>query len=313
MPAETVSTHVYRGLRRSRPIDAVVAQLAEDQYGVVGRGQLVGAGVSERAVEHRLEVGRLHLVVPGVYAVGHRRISPLGWSMAAVLSSGAKAVLSHRSAAALWGIRESTTGASHVTVPRKSTSSKLVRRHHVALPDDEVTVHEGVPVTTVPRTILDLASTSSIDEVEVAIRQIEFLRLYDQLSLPDLIERYPGRRGVARVQTALIRIEALPNGHVRSPLERKFLPFLRRYRLPRPRLNDWIALGKKRFRSIVTGWALARSSSSTAGKRTGRGPRTAKTALGIAPSASPVTRSCESPGRSSTMNRRRSPRICDGF
>jgi very-short-patch-repair endonuclease len=117
----------------------------------------------------------------------------------------------------------------------------------VALPSDEVTVHEGIPVTTVPRTVLDLASGSSVDEVEVAIRQVEFLRLYDQLSLLDLIERYPGRRGVARVRAALARVEALPVGRVRSPLETKFLPFLRRHRLPRPRLNDWIVVGEKRF------------------------------------------------------------------
>jgi very-short-patch-repair endonuclease len=110
-----------------------------------------------------------------------------------------------------------------------------------------VTVHDGIPVTSVPRTVLDLAAASSTDEVEVAIRQVEFLRLYDRLSLPDLIERYPGRRGVARVRAALTRIEALPVGRVRSPLETKFLPFLRRHRLPRPRLNDWITVGERRY------------------------------------------------------------------
>jgi very-short-patch-repair endonuclease len=134
-----------------------------------------------------------------------------------------------------------------VTVSRKSTSSRFIRRHRFALPEDEVTVHDGMPVTTVPRTVLDLAVTSSIDEVEVVIRQVEFLRLYDRLSLPELVERYPGRRGVARVRAALTRIEALAAGRVRSPLETRFLPFLRRYRLPRPRLNDWIVLGEKRF------------------------------------------------------------------
>jgi very-short-patch-repair endonuclease len=122
-----------------------------------------------------------------------------------------------------------------------------IRRHLSALPDDEVTVHEGIPVTAVPRTVLDLAIASSTDEIETAIRQVEFLRLYDRLSLVDLVERYPGRRGVARVRAALIRIEVLPAGRVRSPLETKFLPFLRRHRLPRPRLNDWIVLGERRF------------------------------------------------------------------
>jgi very-short-patch-repair endonuclease len=208
---------------------------------------LTTLGLRKHAISYRLKVGRLWIVMPKTYAVGQRRLPPLGRSMAAVLSSGAGAVLSHRSAAALWGIRDPRAGAIDVTVPSKSTSTKLVRRHHLDLPDDEVTIHEGIPVTTVPRTVLDLASTATIDEVEVAIRQVEFLRLHDKLSLLDLIERYPARRGTARVKTALVRIEALPTGRVRSPLETKFLPFLRRHQLPRPRLNDWIILGERRY------------------------------------------------------------------
>jgi very-short-patch-repair endonuclease len=254
MPRETVPSRQYRGSGRFRgqgdgdeEPDRAIARLAEMQHGVVARPQLTTLGLGDDAIDYRLAVGRLWIVMPRTFAVGHRRLPPHGRSMAAVLSSGAGAVLSHRSAAALWGIRDPGTGPIHVTVPSKSSSTRLVRRHHQGLPHDEVTVHEGIPVTTVPRTVLDLASAATVDEVEVAIRQVEFLRLYDYLSLPDLIERYPGRRGVARVQTALARTEALPAGRVRSPLETKFLPFLRRHRLPRPRLNDWIVLGAKRF------------------------------------------------------------------
>jgi very-short-patch-repair endonuclease len=115
------------------------------------------------------------------------------------------------------------------------------------LPADEVTVHEGITVTTSSRTVFDLAATSSIDRLEHDIRQLEYLRLYDRLSLLDLVERYPGRRGRRRVQTALTRIEALPAGRTRSRLEERFLPFLRRHGLPRPRLNDWIMVGEERF------------------------------------------------------------------
>jgi very-short-patch-repair endonuclease len=167
--------------------------------------------------------------------------------MAAVLSSRSGAVLSHRSAAALWGIRDSTSGPVDVTIPRRSRSSELIRRHLATLPGDEVTVHEGIPVTTVPRTIFDLAAGSSVDRVESAIRQAEYLRLHDQLSLLDLVRRYPGRRGVRRVREALARIERLPAGRTRSPMEERFVPFLRRYGLPRPRLNDWIVVGARRF------------------------------------------------------------------
>jgi very-short-patch-repair endonuclease len=115
------------------------------------------------------------------------------------------------------------------------------------LPDDEVTVHEGIPVTIVPRTIFDLAACSSIDRVESAIRQAEYRRLYDRLSLVDMVDRYPRRRGVRQLQTALSRIERLPVGRTRSRLEERFLPFLRRHGLPRPRLNDWIVVGEKRY------------------------------------------------------------------
>jgi very-short-patch-repair endonuclease len=231
-----------------------VARLAEEQHGVVGRGQLVGIGLSERAVEHRVAMGRLYPVARGVYAVGHGRISRLGRWMTAVLASGPTAVLSHRSAAALWGIRGPAGGAVDVTIPHRSTSSDRIRRHLAVLPADEVTVCEGIAVTTAPRTIFDLAATSSVDRVEHDIRQVEYLRLYDRLSLIDVIDRYPGRRGVRLIRETLSRIETLPGGRVRSPLEERFLPFLRRYDLSQPRLNDWIMVGERRFQ-VDCHWA----------------------------------------------------------
>jgi very-short-patch-repair endonuclease len=138
-------------------------------------------------------------------------------------------------------------GAVDVTVPRRSTSSDRIRRHLAVLPADEITRCDGIPVTTVPRTIFDLAAVSSIDQVENLIRQAEYLRLDDRLSLLDLVERYARRRGVRRVRTALARIGALPVGRTGSRFEERFLSFLQRHGLPRPRLNDWIAVGERRF------------------------------------------------------------------
>lgn len=279
MPRETAQNRDIGGSVRFRPRaeedegpDRAIARLAESQHGVVARWQLTALGLGEDAIDYRLAVGRLWIVMPRIYAVGQRCLPPLGRPMAAVLSAGSGAVLSHRSAASLWDIRASRVGPIQVTVSAKGRSTKLVRRHHVVLQSDEVTIHEGIPVTTVPRTVLDLASTATIDEVEVAIRQIEFLRLHDKLSLLDLIERYPGRRGVARARVALARVEALPFGRVRSPLETKFLPFLRRYQLPRPRLNDWILVGEKRFqvdcRWVGTGQIVELDSWQAHGTRT---------------------------------------------
>ena len=163
--------------------------------------------------------------------------------MAAVLSAGPGAVLSHRSAAALWGLRTASSRAIEVTMPRKSRSRGSIHRHFGVLPPDEVSEHRGIPVTTVPRTLFDLAAVSSVDAVEHALRESEFRRLHDRLSLPDLLARYPGRRGAPTVRKCLWRRRNLPAGRARSWLELEFLPFLRRHDLPRPRLNVWLQVG----------------------------------------------------------------------
>jgi very-short-patch-repair endonuclease len=167
--------------------------------------------------------------------------------MAAVLASGPAALLSHQTAAALWGLRGYSGGAIHVTVPHKSTSTKWIRRHFSLVPEDERAVEEGIPVTSVHRTIFDVAATASVDEVVAMIKEAEYLNRWDRLSLPDLLERYPGKRGSRKVRFALDRITEEPPGRKRSKLEERFAPFLRRHRLPLPRFNDWILLGFKRY------------------------------------------------------------------
>jgi very-short-patch-repair endonuclease len=144
-------------------------------------------------------------------------------------------------------IRPNSRSATDITTSHKSRSWDGIRRHHKALPPDEVTVKDGIPVTTVPRTIFDLAATEDVDAIASMLRESEHRNLWDRLSLPDLVERYPGRRGVKKVRLALQRITEEPSGHKRSKLEERFAPFLRRHRLPMPRFNDWINLGSKRY------------------------------------------------------------------
>jgi very-short-patch-repair endonuclease len=151
-------------------------------------------------------------------------------------------------------IRPSSRTVIDVTCPHKSRSWAGIRRHHKALPLDEVRVEEGIPVTSVPRTILDLAATESEDAVENLLREMEFLELRDRLSLWDLLERYPRRRGVRGVRTALERLKDDPPGRKRSRLEERFSPFLRRYRLPLPRYNNPIALGDGRYYRVDCHW-----------------------------------------------------------
>jgi hypothetical protein len=163
--------------------------------------------------------------------------------MAAVLSCGEGAALSHRSAAALWEIWPGA-GPIHITTDRKSRSRAGIRRHHSVLPSDEVTVFDGIPVTTVPRTIFDLAAEAP-ETVETALRESEYRRLYDTLSLPQLLKRYPRRRGAPAVRAALARLGESP-GRVATALEERFLPFLDGHGLPRPNLNAWLEIGGRR-------------------------------------------------------------------
>jgi very-short-patch-repair endonuclease len=167
--------------------------------------------------------------------------------MAAVLASGSAAVLSHWSAAALWGIQPNSRTRIDVTVPHATRSSDPIRRHVSRVPDDEVTVKEGIPVSTAPRTIFDLAATEPLDAVKALVREAEFRQLHDHLSLWDLVERYPGRRGVRRVKAALEALKDEPLDEYKSRFEERFASFLRRHELPRGRLNQWILVGGKRF------------------------------------------------------------------
>jgi very-short-patch-repair endonuclease len=205
-------------------------------------------GWSEGAVKKRIAAGRLHRLHSGVYSVGHRLIQREGRWMAAVLASGPDAVLSHRSAAALWRLREDSRATIDITTPHRSRSWHHIRRHVSPTPPDEVTSKDGIPVTTVPRTILDLSATEPLDVVRALIREMEFRELWDSLSLWDLVERYPGRRGRRKVIAALEGIKDEPSGERKSPLEGRFAPFLRNHHLPLPRFNDPITVGDKTFK-----------------------------------------------------------------
>ena len=101
-------------------------------------------------------------------------------------------------------------------------------------------------MTTVPRTIFDLAAAQGADVAESALRQAEYLRLHDRLSLPDLLARYPRRKGARAVRECLARRREA-SGSARSPLEERFLPFLRAHDLPLPRLNAWLEVGGRRY------------------------------------------------------------------
>jgi Protein of unknown function (DUF559)/AbiEi antitoxin C-terminal domain len=156
--------------------------------------------------------------------------------MAAVLAGGSGALLSHRSAAALWGIRMTDRARVDVTVPSWRRSRSGFEFHHARPAEDERTEHRGIPVTTPARTLLDLAAVLDAHRLERAIDEAEVRRLADHVPLHVLVERHAGRRGVA----ALRRL--LEAGHIgatitRSELEDRFLAFLDEHGIERPALN----------------------------------------------------------------------------
>ena len=227
--------------RALRWADTEIAALAERQHGVVARRQLLELGVDRHAIRYRLLVGRLYVLHPGIYAVGHRAVSVAARDMAAVLACGPGALLSHRAAGSRWRLRPSARPGIDVTVPRRRGEREGIELHVGLVPPDERTMRDGIPVTTVPRTLLDLAAVLRPDQLERAIEQAELLRLTDPLSLPVVLQRYPGRRGTATLRRLLAGAQ-LGATVTRSTLEERFLAFVADIGLPRPEVNAWLRL-----------------------------------------------------------------------
>jgi len=155
--------------------------------------------------------------------------------MAAVLACGPEAVLSHRSAGQLWGILPRAATVPEATRPGFSRQRPGIRCHRSPIPPDEIGEVLRIPVTSAFRTIFDLAGVLSKRQLERALHEAEVRRLTDRLSLPDLLERYPRRRGAANLRALLAA--KTPAGITQTDLEELFVEFLDEYGLPRPRLN----------------------------------------------------------------------------
>jgi very-short-patch-repair endonuclease len=212
--------------------------LAEEQHGVVSIKQLRDLGYSDGSFRHALDTGRLHPVVHGVYAVGNPGISLHGECLAAVLSCGDGALLSHRSAAWLWGLTSRFTRPIEVTAASPRETRRLIRVHSAAaLAPQDRAAQESISVTAVPRTSLDFAAVDPT-YLGQALDNARRLGLLDMLAMDDLISRSKGFRGVARLRTALeIHRSA---AFTRSGLERSFLKLVRRTRLPQPSMNLFV-------------------------------------------------------------------------
>jgi very-short-patch-repair endonuclease len=195
--------------------DLLIARIAARQHGVITLGQLYWAGLTSAAVKHRVRTGRLHRIHRGVYALGRAELSQAGRWLAAVKACGEDSALSHRSAAALWGILGSGAGAVEVTVPTGAGRArrKGIRVHRSAsLTSATTTIKNNIPVTTPRRTLADLRRIIDASAFRDAVRAAEVAGL----AIGDFTAATEGTR---------------------SELEHTFLGQCRHHRLPEPEVN----------------------------------------------------------------------------
>lgn len=223
---------------RDRDATAAIRTLAEAQHGVVSTRQLLERGIGEDAVRSRWEGRILVPLFQGVFALGHHRLTREGRWMAAVLACGPGAVLSHGSAMELWGMRGSRgpfevlrrSGGGHRDRPE-------IRLHQTRrLPKDHVTSEDGIPVTTIERTLLDMAGRLDDRQLERALVAADRSGRVRWPELQRMVARARGKKGVGRLRRVAMAVD--PRAvDAKSPLEVDFLALCRESGLPMPRVN----------------------------------------------------------------------------
>jgi very-short-patch-repair endonuclease len=217
-----------------------MAALAGGQHGVVGHRQLLDLGLGREAVQYRIKIGRLLPLYRGVYALGHNSLSVEGRWLAAVLACGPDAVLSHRSAAALWRIRPTSRPAIDVSAERTRRGQPGITLHRVrSLNPDDRTIRRAIPVTSISRTLLDLAEVLRPRELEKAFEDADRLELLDLHAVERLRARSRGRRGLEALG-ALVTDYRGPPPMTRSRLERAFHWVIRDAGLPPASTNRFV-------------------------------------------------------------------------
>jgi very-short-patch-repair endonuclease len=216
-------------------MDRSIAELANRQRGVVARRQLVALGLGDTAIERMLVSGRLHRVHQGVFAVGHKHLNRHGRWLAAVLAYGSGALLSHRSAAALWGIRADRPSID-VTAQRGRHGRRAgIVLHRAKIDDEDRDVRAGIPLTSPARTLFDLSEVVKLPEVQRACEEADRLGLLEMKRLERVIERGWGRHALRPMRP--IVAEARMPASTRSPLEDEFARFCHEHELSPPVFN----------------------------------------------------------------------------
>ncbi len=228
----------WRSQREEQGSEKALAELAGRQHGVVSIRQLLGPlGYSQAAISRAVAAGRLHRLYTGVYAVGHTDISLHGECLAAVLACGPRALLSHYSAAWLWGLSATEPIPVHVTSPVPRRARRPIHLHYSrTLADADRALVEGIPVTSVARTLLDQAGLRRPQRhLMHLLKRAEEGRIFDLAAVHDVLERNRGHRGHKPLRRAIVLYEPPP--FTRSRFEALFYEAVVVAGLPTPRVN----------------------------------------------------------------------------
>ena len=220
-------------------VEAQIAAMLFRQEGVVGLWQLLELGLGAGAIKHRLRIGRYIAIYPGVYAVGHAKLSRLGRLWAAMLAGGPGALLSHQTAGNEWAVLLSPNAALiHVTTVhrrRRRLGNIVFHRTKQIHPNDRDTCN-GIPITSVPRTLLDLAESVPANRLRRAFEKSIHIGLFDKTALDELLQRSHGRHGIKPL-TALAATSLEEPPELRSDLEHRFRELCEQHNLPVPNFN----------------------------------------------------------------------------
>ena len=222
----------------SAEIEGAIAALAAGQHGHVTRGQLRSLGLGAGAIKHRLRTRRLIAVYAGVYAVGHRPTHPVARAAAAVLACGPGAVLSHGSAASLWGIAKHWSLPYEVSAPRERRRQGITTHRVARLVRAEIRMHLGVRVTSPARMLLDIAPRLTDAELTRAVNDLRLAGHLKPSQLTAVLARATTHTAAARLRG--IAHDAAP-APTRSTFEDEFRCFAQRFGLPRPEINARVA------------------------------------------------------------------------
>jgi very-short-patch-repair endonuclease len=219
-------------------LDRLIAELGAPQHGVVARRQIRGLGAGDDAVDRRVADRRLRPVYRGVFIVGDRPPSLKARWKAATLALGDDALLSHFDAMALWDLGSVRDGDVHVTAPgRHAEHQPGIRAHRIRkVHEDDRDEVDGIPVTSVARTLLDLAAVAAPIELRRSYERAERLGLLDLEAIADVTQRHSGHRGAKRLRR-LLAYDPRAAAGARSELERLFIDLLNAHGVPAPQTN----------------------------------------------------------------------------